>query len=102
MSRPAGSKNKSKGTLNELAVVFGEKRIGEIISHSNNMLKEINKVHYDLTLSIRAFRTGQWKGLWELSKLENDGKRVIIVDATSRQSVINMVNRQIMRMVIAA
>lgn len=63
---------------------------------------KITPIHYDLNLSIRAFRSGNWKGLWELSKLKNDGTREIIIDATSRQSVINMVNRQIMRMVIAS
>lgn len=94
MGRPKGSVNKPKeGALTMvqdasivLPPILEERRA---------------QVRYDLTLSIRAFRTGNWKGLWELTKVDNDGKRTIIVDATSRQSVINMVNRQIMKMVIA-
>ncbi len=69
---------------------------------SKNKIADIVPIHYDLTLSLRVYRRNQkWPGQWELTKVDNDGKRTIIVDATSRQSVINMVNRQIMRMVIA-
>lgn len=53
-------------------------------------------------MSLRVYRRHEkWPGQWELTKVDNDGKRTTIVDATSRQSVINMVNRQIMKMVIA-
>lgn len=92
MSRPVGSKNKfGPGNLP------GGGLLREVLS-----LPPVQPIHYDLTMSLRVYRRHEkWPGQWELTKVDNDGKRTTIVDATSRQSVINMVNRQIMKMVIA-
>jgi hypothetical protein len=95
LSRPIGSKNKPILVKLEESTL----KASECLPVRTDGF--LPKIHYDLNLSIRAFRTGNWKGLWELSKVDDNGKRTIIIDATSRQSMINMVNRQIMKMVIA-
>lgn len=95
MSRPAGSKNKQKHWENELTKY-------EIPNAAKLIKPEQDKVHYDAIFGIRAFRTGQWKGLWELVKISNDGTRRIVVDATSRGSMINLLNRECMKIIIGA
>lgn len=97
MGRPVGSRNKI-GPGNS---AYGG-LMKEVLTNPPEIADRRSTPRYDLILCIRAFRDGRFKGLWELSRVDNDGKRFIIVDATSRQSVVNMVNRQIMKMVIAS
>lgn len=75
--------------------------IAEISQVPVEHIPELRKsIRYDAIFGIRAFRNGQWKGLWELVKLDNEGNRKVIIDATSRQSMMGMLNREVTRIVI--
>ena len=63
---------------------------------------EEEKISYDLLVGIRSHRTGRWKGhnLWELVKIDSEGKRTVLIDASDRRSIINYVVRQIGKIVV--
>jgi len=58
-------------------------------------------IRYDCVLAVRALRSGPFKSLWELVQLDEKGNRKrVITDANSRGSILQMMNREIMRLVI--
>lgn len=81
MGRPLGSKNKPE-------ILPDRKQFDQAI-------------HYDEILGIRMLRTGQFRGLWELVRLDDRGKvRQVLTDANSKGSMINLMNRAVMRIVV--
>ena len=59
-------------------------------------------IHYDEILGIRVLRKGQFRGLWELVRLDDEGKvKQVITDANSRGMVINLATRLILKIVAA-
>lgn len=59
-------------------------------------------VHYDEILAVRVLRKGPFRGLWELVRLDDQGKvKQVLTDANSRGMIITMMNRSIMRIVVA-
>ncbi len=86
MSRPKGIPNKPKV---------------EVAIPTTFQSNGVKKVHYDEILGIRNLRTGPFKGLWELVRLNDDGTvRQVLTDANSRGMIITMANRQILKIVI--
>lgn len=105
MSRPAGSKNKPKA-LEDLIPDATKLIKGVVVAPMAPGISDLvqgerrKTIRYDAQFGIRALREGQFKGLWELVRIDNEGKRTIIMDASTRQSIIVMVNRQIMKIII--
>lgn len=59
--------------------------------------------HYDVILAVRSLRNGPFKGLWELVQLDSGGKRIkVLTDANSRQMIINLMTRHVLKLVIGA
>lgn len=59
------------------------------------------QVHYDCVMGVRALRNGPFRGLWELVLLDdNMGRKQVLTDANSRGMIINIMNRQIMKIVV--
>lgn len=84
MGRPIGSKNKP-----------AQNTTGPVITVA------APATHYDVVFGIRCLRSGPFSGQWELTKLGDGGERLeVIIDATERASVINMVARRIQRIVV--
>ncbi len=87
MSRPLGSRNKTS----ETATLPPLKTTGPISP----------PIHYDEIIGVRTLRSGRFKGLWELVRLNHDGTvKQILTDANSRGMIITMMTRQIMKIVI--
>jgi hypothetical protein len=62
-----------------------------------------NGIHYDVILAVRSLRNGPFKGLWELVELDLSGKRIkVLTDANSRQMIINLMTKKVLRLVIGA
>lgn len=62
-----------------------------------------DRTHYDAILAVRSLRSGPFKGLWELVELDSSGKRVkVLTDANSRQMIINLMTKKVLRLVIGA
>lgn len=91
MTRPLGSKNKPKETIGNFS---------STATMPNVTVQP--EVHYDLCIAVRAHRKGIWAGknLWELVTL-NNGIRKVVIDATDRRSIINMVVKYIGKIVVA-
>lgn len=125
MSRPVGSKNKSKERIP--FNVQAENRDKVLYPHINtpvkippvnfventaNLQKAVNafyepverraEVRYDAKFGIRVLRDGQFRGLWELVSWDDKGNKKVITDANSRGMVINMINRHIMKIIVMA
>lgn len=99
MGRPAGSKNKPKDN--------GHVETREVpIVHENPIRggdHPSDSIRYDVILAVRNLRSGQFKGLWELVELNNDlTRKQVLTDANSRQSLLNLVHRRVMRIVVNA
>lgn len=59
------------------------------------------KIHYDAVFGIRVLRNGQFKGLWELVRLDSEGNRVqVLTDANSRGMCMTILNRQLQKIVV--
>lgn len=102
MSRPAGSKNKPKEAA---AVIFKDGKGEEVKVDANVKIPETDGImglHYDAILGIRVLRNGNFKGLWELVLLDDNGnRRKVVTDANSRQMVIGLAVREIRKIVVA-
>lgn len=97
MGRPMGSKNKES-----VPVTIPGIPIPKTVTYGQGITVAPAPVRYDAIFGIRNHRTGIWKGqnLWELTRLDNDGKRTVLIDATDRRSIINYVVRQIGKIVV--
>lgn len=60
---------------------------------------EVPAPAYDLVMLVRHIHSGSFAGLWELRVANPDGTTKIIVDASTRQSVINKASELIARTV---
>jgi hypothetical protein len=57
-------------------------------------------LHYDEILGIRCLKKGQFRGLWELVRLDDQGKvRQVLTDANSKNFIITMASRAIYKIV---
>lgn len=99
MGRPIGSKNKPSKEEQKFLEIANGPRL-EVVDQRLKPREEA--IHYDAIFGIRAFREGRWKGLWELVKISNEGKRTVITDANSRGMMINLINRELTKIVIGA
>lgn len=61
----------------------------------------MKEVRYDAIFGVRNLRGGNFKGLWELVRLDNKGNRLqILTDANSRGMILTIINRWIMKIVV--
>jgi len=100
MGRPKGSLNKQKTWVASPAQL--DSPIPQTVATLPvvPMLNQPPAIRYDALFGIRNLRSGPFKGLWELVKLDQDGKRFVITDANSRGSIISLITKQILKIVI--
>lgn len=59
------------------------------------------KIHYDEVFGVRVLREGQFRGLWELTRLTDNGEiKQVLTDANSRGMILTMMNRAVMKIVV--
>jgi len=110
LSRPVGAKNKPKDFSQQarerdktlypsvLTPVVIQDKLATPVPPV--LERRAEPIRYDALFGIRVLRNGPFKGLWELVQLDNEGKRNVLTDANSRGMVVNLVNRQIMKIVV--
>ncbi len=69
--------------------------------YEDKLKNPVVPILYDGVFAIRNLRKGQFKGLWELAKLNQDGSvKMILTDANSRGMIITMITREILKIVV--
>lgn len=86
MGRTKGSKNK-RAIVNEIREVEANDQIENL---------KISSPSFTLALGFRHLGAGSpFAGLWQMSVIESDGTERVVMDATSKASIINMASNAI-------
>lgn len=97
MGRLKGSRNKKRIDVECLHAIEASEEVTTATLNSSSV--EIKtEASLDLVLGIRRLKEGRFHGLWQIVEIK-DGVETILIDATSKASVMNVARTEIARCV---